>query len=166
MESHLLQMRGLKPSPTNTITTGINVASFTDAWIETDWLPSPGGIAKVASFTDAWIETLTLIWYISPRLSHLLQMRGLKQLQITLIGINIVASFTDAWIETMMARVAKALALSHLLQMRGLKPGNRTAAPTSRRSHLLQMRGLKHYLSNVPNSYIVSHLLQMRGLKR
>ena len=92
-------------------------------------------------------------------------MRGLKQLQITLIGINIVASFTDAWIETMMARVAKALALSHLLQMRGLKPGNRTAAPTSRRSHLLQMRGLKHYLSNVPNSYIVSHLLQMRGLK-
>ena len=33
----------------------------------------------VASFTDAWIETLTLIWYISPRL---------------------VASFTDAWIET------------------------------------------------------------------
>ena len=56
MESHLLQMRGLKPSP--------------------------GGIAKnllVASFTDAWIETLSLIWYISPRLSHLLQMRGLKQ---------------------------------------------------------------------------------------
>ena len=35
MESHLLQMRGLK-----------------------HWLPSPGGLAKkVASFTDAWIET-------------------------------------------------------------------------------------------------------------
>ena len=76
----------------------------------------------VASFTDAWIET------------------GL--MRIELLG-GTVASFTDAWIETMMARVAKALALSHLLQMRGLKPGNRTAAPTSRRSHLLQMRGLK-----------------------
>ena len=25
----------------------------------------------VASFTDAWIETLTLIWYISPRLSRI-----------------------------------------------------------------------------------------------
>ena len=32
--------------------------------------------------------------------SHLLQMRGLKQLKITLISINVVASFTDAWIET------------------------------------------------------------------
>ena len=99
--------------------------------------------------------------------SHLLQMRGLKRdVRRWYYRRESVASFTDAWIETMMARVAKALALSHLLQMRGLKPGNRTAAPTSRRSHLLQMRGLKHYLSNVPNSYIVSHLLQMRGLKR
>ena len=93
-------------------------------------------------------------------------MRGLKRdVRRWYYRRESVASFTDAWIETMMARVAKALALSHLLQMRGLKPGNRTAAPTSRRSHLLQMRGLKHYLSNVPNSYIVSHLLQMRGLK-
>ena len=55
MESHLLQMRGLKlivrPS---------------------------GGMVYVASFTDAWIETRRI-----PRLyllgwSHLLQMRGLK----------------------------------------------------------------------------------------
>ena len=57
MESHLLQMRGLKHSKL-------------DALIN---------INEVASFTDALIETLTLIWYISPRLkSHLLQMRGLK----------------------------------------------------------------------------------------
>ena len=56
MESHLLQMRGLKPSP--------------------------GGIAKkllrVASFTDAWIETPMVSFYPSQSLSHLLQMRGLK----------------------------------------------------------------------------------------
>ena len=76
------------------------VASFTDAWIETDWLPSPGGIAK----------------------SHLLQMRGLKpklglvqlistrrifyrcvdwnKVEATIIKYSSVASFTDAWIET------------------------------------------------------------------
>ena len=50
-------MRGLKlQGPPSHALEGL-VASFTDAWIETDWLPSPGGLAKVASFTDAWIET-------------------------------------------------------------------------------------------------------------
>ena len=56
-QSHLLQMRGLKQLINYQSSEYDNVASFTDAWIETDWLPSPGGIAKVASFTDAWIET-------------------------------------------------------------------------------------------------------------
>ena len=67
--------------------------------------PSPGGIAKkllrVASFTDAWIETETWSRTANLDASHLLQMRGLKQFQVTLISINIT---------------------SHLLQMRGLKP--------------------------------------------
>ena len=35
MESHLLQMRGLKPFFGCRDTIGIDVASFTDAWIET-----------------------------------------------------------------------------------------------------------------------------------
>ena len=35
MESHLLQMRGLKQYYIDRITTGLPVASFTDAWIET-----------------------------------------------------------------------------------------------------------------------------------
>ena len=103
--SHLLQMRGLKPS-SSTIAVltvvasftdawiettlilepgvAIEVASFTDAWIETDWLPSPGGIAKVASFTDAWIETFAYF------------VEGLY---------GFVASFTDAWIETCKKRI-------------------------------------------------------------
>ena len=34
MESHLLQMRGLKPNTSGT-TLAHEVASFTDAWIET-----------------------------------------------------------------------------------------------------------------------------------
>ena len=35
MESHLLQMRGLKPSGDKFLLWMIRVASFTDAWIET-----------------------------------------------------------------------------------------------------------------------------------
>ena len=35
MESHLLQMRGLKPNRPTSLNTKKTVASFTDAWIET-----------------------------------------------------------------------------------------------------------------------------------
>ena len=55
----------------------------------------------VASFTDAWIETKRKTRKLVLGLSHLLQMRGLKQ---SGIGVNII-DFR-----------------SHLLQMRGLKP--------------------------------------------
>ena len=56
MESHLLQMRGLK------------------------LLPEDGKrLDGVASFTDAWIETLLPKWLTYRERSHLLQMRGLKQ---------------------------------------------------------------------------------------
>ena len=77
----------------------------------------------VASFTDAWIETDKYFIKLSLSLSHLLQMRGLKhernrdekQLDtshlLQMRGLKQygdvkkltplqVASFTDAWIET------------------------------------------------------------------
>ena len=79
MESHLLQMRGLKPPAVPNINIG-NVASFTDAWIETSicrWLQT---LSYVASFTDAWIETGISINDFRNVKSHLLQMRGLKLL--------------------------------------------------------------------------------------
>ena len=79
MESHLLQMRGLKQYAVDTY-------SRTDT---------------VASFTDAWIETKVLEDEILRSESHLLQMRGLKHLSLD--GKHHghkVASFTDAWIET------------------------------------------------------------------
>ena len=76
------------------------VASFTDAWIETDGLEPGKTYYYVASFTDAWIETDNTEEYEPPYMSHLLQMRGLKRLPLTLD-----------------ARTLK----SHLLQMRGLK---------------------------------------------
>ena len=55
-QSHLLQMRGLKLG---------------------DCLLKFGGL-QVASFTDAWIETYSGGAILSHDLSHLLQMRGLK----------------------------------------------------------------------------------------
>ena len=57
MESHLLQMRGLKPMIFPSSSTVTTVASFTDAWIETGFRIRQGFKYGVASFTDAWIET-------------------------------------------------------------------------------------------------------------
>ena len=66
MESHLLQMRGLKLI-----------------------IRSNEILCRVASFTDAWIETCIIRQIISLQMSHLLQMRGLKLVHIKK-GINIV----------------------------------------------------------------------------
>ena len=54
----------------------------------------------VASFTDAWIETIAINTMTIDKLSHLLQMRGLKQVE-KLVHLHRL--------------------VSHLLQMRGLK---------------------------------------------
>ena len=54
----------------------------------------------VASFTDAWIETFFEVSALMFFVSHLLQMRGLKQIDENGKRIPFVASFTDAWIET------------------------------------------------------------------
>ena len=37
----------------------LSVASFTDAWIETETWSRTANLDAVASFTDAWIETAT-----------------------------------------------------------------------------------------------------------
>ena len=163
------------------------VASFTDAWIETnkEIIHLPGG--RVASFTDAWIETfiagisvmpLGRIFYrcvdwnlpiscsLNNAKSHLLQMRGLKPC---------------GWCVN--CRQNK----SHLLQMRGLKlitiiliidhlsrifyrcvdwnSVPTVTATVGKVSHLLQMRGLKPVSHIIIEVAQLSHLLQMRGLK-
>ena len=59
MESHLLQMRGLKQY-NYCFATFAMVASVTDAWIETIIVGVPIIGPAVASFTDAWIETILL----------------------------------------------------------------------------------------------------------
>ena len=100
-ESHLLQMRGLKPFEKIYIGCSTTVASFTDAWIETHRDTYPIGAIIVASFTDAWIET---------------EINDINE------HVNLVASFTDAWIETFLIKLDLWILRSHLLQMRGLKP--------------------------------------------
>ena len=59
-----------------------SVASFTDAWIETDGTYVYNEGVNVASFTDAWIETGRQARPEGRGQSHLLQMRGLKQKMI------------------------------------------------------------------------------------
>ena len=54
------------------------VASFTDAWIETIRPSVKRYEQEVASFTDAWIETDAKKLDPVQGASHLLQMRGLK----------------------------------------------------------------------------------------
>ena len=101
MESHLLQMRGLKRKWKMGRRKRQTVASFTDAWIETFIEKNIEATKEVASFTDAWIETMTYAVNGDIGTSHLLQMRGLKLREI----VN---------------KIGKKV--SHLLQMRGLKP--------------------------------------------
>ena len=62
IRSHLLQMRGLKR----------------------DYIIPATGARVVASFTDAWIETEAEAKSILVTMSHLLQMRGLKRLPSTM----------------------------------------------------------------------------------
>ena len=59
-------------------------------------------MGEVASFTDAWIETENYLLNLLVSKSHLLQMRGLKLVSLALLElVDAVASFTDAWIETL-----------------------------------------------------------------
>ena len=79
-------MRGLKHFCLNWEHHWHKVASFTDAWIETEVIQRLYVFLPVASFTDAWIETSV--------------MSRLKD-------AGLVASFTDAWIETSFAALSR-----------------------------------------------------------
>ena len=127
------------------------VASFTDAWIETQELERMRPRQRVASFTDAWIETwhpaLCNAWLTS----HLLQMRGLKLVNhIKLLKLlrRIFYRCVD-WNEIKEALNGRNIK-SHLLQMRGLKLGCHNSIIIKFLSHLLQMRGLKRQSSEMP----------------
>ena len=120
--SHLLQMRGLKQIDENgkrvpycrifyrcvdwnftrvTTTRNTVVASFTDAWIETDNAIKMSGLeVQVASFTDAWIETTTIFQPQTFKCRIFYRCVDWNRETNLSISLTYVASFTDAWIET------------------------------------------------------------------
>ena len=122
MKSHLLQMRGLKQEQKFPLS-NIDVASFTDAWIET----KERNIIKLRKESHLLqmrgLKLLIILILLMSHLSHLLQMRGLK--------LN-------------SSRETRYAIVSHLLQMRGLKLTMGRLFLKECWSHLLQMRGLKH----------------------
>ena len=96
-------MRGLKQSTYYQLPLISDVASFTDAWIET----SSNRITilcitgKVASFTDAWIETSGGTDKRSTPLSRIFyRCVDWNSCVACIFAQGEVASFTDAWIET------------------------------------------------------------------
>ena len=99
LESHLLQMRGLKP-----------LYLFTScSWFASHLLQMRGLKHLYAEGREGYLP------------SHLLQMRGLKLVEPDSFISIAVASFTDAWIETSPILMTRHILASHLLQMRGLK---------------------------------------------
>ena len=79
-----------------------NVASFTDAWIETIFSVISLSLIIVASFTDAWIETEICFITYSRFLCRIFY-RCVDWNYIYCKKVCVycfVASFTDAWIET------------------------------------------------------------------
>ena len=78
MESHLLQMRGLKRYHINEGKTDREVASFTDAWIETSAMLLLNAIKRSHLLQMRGLKQDIPGIQGGSRLSHLLQMRGLK----------------------------------------------------------------------------------------
>ena len=99
MESHLLQMRGLKPFSKCQLLCIIR--------------------SHLLQMRGLKLQLFFNLNHLSK--SHLLQMRGLKLKAQVAESWSRVASFTDAWIETTPTSLMCANWQSHLLQMRGLK---------------------------------------------
>ena len=120
------------------------VASFTDAWIETNISAILCAMKKVASFTDAWIETRRNCRGKRCNKSHLLQMRGLKHHYRYCLDYRL---------------------LSHLLQMRGLKQYSILHFVFCNSRIFYRCVDWNRYAIGLKEEAEESHLLQMRGLK-
>ena len=78
-ESHLLQMRGLKHCPQKEYNNPIMSHLLQMRGLKRNQPYKHYRPRQVASFTDAWIETYQSAGVFSQCQSHLLQMRGLKR---------------------------------------------------------------------------------------
>ena len=143
------------------------VASFTDAWIETETSIKYYDKSKVASFTDAWIETKMGVLPLSPtcrifyrcvdwnyqRNSYIKIVTG--RIFYRCVDWNIfvqtkraipsVASFTDAWIETSWKAGTSSSPCVASFTDAWIETALCRCANIGWKSHLLQMRGLKRF---------------------
>ena len=78
-KSHLLQMRGLKHCPQKEYNNPIMSHLLQMRGLKRNQPYKHYRPRQVASFTDAWIETYQSAGVFSQCQSHLLQMRGLKR---------------------------------------------------------------------------------------
>ena len=159
--SHLLQMRGLKLLEPADAKSAPLVASFTDAWIETELRRLPCKTAGVASFTDAWIETKARIMKARKREVASFTDAWIETLfEQCAQQLYRVASFTDAWIETGLNESKRLRYMSHLLQMRGLKHENHeTSCKTLRILFLTKIQHLTKLFSLIGNDLETSEVL-------
>ena len=144
-KSHLLQMRGLKRETDAKVNLS-EVASFTDAWIET------------ADNTEEYQPPFSRIFYrcvdwnrhgagVFSQCRRRIFYRCVDWNFFGGISLNIfsVASFTDAWIETtkgmMIQLFRKSRIFYRCVDWNSGYTGSSAGIPLS---HLLQMRGLKH----------------------
>ena len=141
----------------------------------------------VASFTDAWIETMIARTAKALALSHLLQMRGLKQGIITDINVKTSRIFyrcvdwnnregetpeeTDSRIfyrcvdwNSCYVRIKYYICVASFTDA-WIETIFEKLHCCNHLSHLLQMRGLKQDKKGRYQYLFQSHLLQMRGLK-
>ena len=121
------------------------VASFTDAWIETDlnMYLTIVVIGRIFYRCVDWNRDFTYIDNVI-QMSHLLQMRGLKLLLLS-ISCTLIGRIFYRCVDWNIKFSGKSFSEggSHLLQMRGLKQLEVTLIGINIASHLLQMRGLK-----------------------
>ena len=72
---------------------GLQVASFTDAWIETGYGKKISRCFKSHLLQMRGLKLDGELQYYTDELSHLLQMRGLKQMQMVRLALSVCRIF-------------------------------------------------------------------------
>ena len=163
--SHLLQMRGLKPDLIQLLLQFVRRIFYRCVDWNTVSLVKISTRLRVASFTDAWIETSHWSVVNSVKESHLLQMRGLKLRTAPPSRRHQSRIFYRCVDWNSKERNIMKLRKVASFTDAWIETKENSFCFRIKRSHLLQMRGLKpNFFANSFKQWL-SHLLQMRGLK-
>ena len=86
-------MRGLKHQYNQLYKYGEDVASFTDAWIETTLILEPGVAIESHLLQMRGLKLVTMYAKVNNIESHLLQMRGLKLVLVIILVFRLCRIF-------------------------------------------------------------------------